>query len=213
VSNQAAISLSFGILCARQGDVDAAIRHLTKCIELARQHDLRELLLAGQSSLADLYLHADSSEKAEPLLVESERMGIEMKNRYQLQEIYRGWALLRLADGDITAALDYSERALTIANDLKMAVEQGIGWRVRGQALLAAGQSAEAQAAFEQSHTLLMEKDPYETARTQIQLGRVLLAGDIDRDRGRELLKKARATCKRLGAQRQLDEIIKIETH
>jgi hypothetical protein len=84
-----------------------------------------------------------------------------------------------------------------------MKLEEGLAQRVLGQVLAASGQLDAALAAFQHSLTLLIESDPYETARTQAAWGFVLAAGP-DPEQGRRLLLAAQATFQELGAQRDL---------
>jgi hypothetical protein len=91
-----------------------------------------------------------------------------------------------------------------------MPLEEGLGLRALGCALLANAQTDAALDAFAQSLALLEDKDPYEAARTQHQWALALHATE-DMDESASLLESARTKFKRLGAQRDLaavDEVL-----
>jgi hypothetical protein len=75
--------------------------------------------------------------------------------------------------------------------------------RVLGQVLLASGRHGLAMAAFEQSLSLLADRNPYEAACTKTRWGLALVSGG-DADRGKILLQEARAAFRELDAKRDL---------
>jgi tetratricopeptide (TPR) repeat protein len=154
--------------------------------------------------LADFYLRRGEIDAAAPFLAAAERLVCETNIRFRLTEIHRYWAQVHLARSQLQAALEDVEQSLRVARELGNASEEGLGIRVQGQILIAAGQITEALAAFEQS-LILLASDPYETARTKVQLGRVRRDGR-DVEVGTRLLQEAQATLARLGARRDLAE-------
>ena len=200
---QVGLSLSLGIIETKQGRDEAATAHLRECQSIAREHILRYHLVFAMASLADLYWRQGEVVAAEPLLVEAERLALEMSSREQLPEIYRGWAQVRLAQGQIDRAREDAERSVKLAHELGLENEEGMSLRILGQTLLACGRQESALTAFEQSLSILAGRDPYEAARTQTQWGLALRAkGDVPR--GIALLQAARATLEKLGARRDL---------
>jgi len=200
---QVGLSLSLGIIETKQGRDEAATAHLRECQSIAREHVLRYHLVFAMASLADLYWRQGEVVAAEPLLVEAERLALEMSSREQLPEIYRGWAQVRLAQGQIDRAREDAERSVKLAHELGLENEEGMSLRILGQTLLACGRQESALTAFEQSLSILAGRDPYEAARTQTQWGLALRAkGDVPR--GIALLQAARATLEKLGARRDL---------
>jgi tetratricopeptide (TPR) repeat protein len=196
------LGVNLGIMCLHQGDHDAAQAHLSGSLDLARQGNLREFQVGCLLYLALLRLYQGEERAAEPLLTEAERLALEMDLKYQLPEIYRGWAVLKLAVGQLEAALERAEGSLRVARELEAGLEEGMSLRVVGQALLANDQTKAAFRAFEQSLSLLEGQDPYEAARTRAQWGLALISRDAD-EAGR-LLEKAQATFEELGAMRDL---------
>jgi hypothetical protein len=92
---------------------------------------------------------------------------------------------------------------VNLARDLGLDLEQGMSLRVLGQASLVNGQPKPAMDAFEKSHAILSDLDPYEAARTKTQWGLALVSGG-DVERGTSLLEEARAAFATLGARRDL---------
>jgi hypothetical protein len=86
---------------------------------------------------------------------------------------------------------------------MELSLDEGIGLRILGRILLAAGEPAPGIAAFDRSLELLTDNDPYEAARTQVQYGLALLRGTAS-TRGQSLLQKAHETFQALGAQHDL---------
>ncbi len=210
VRQQAALELALGNVTTKQGDYQSAEMHLSNCVKMARDHKLREHHIAGLSSLAHLHLHRREPEAASSLLSEAERLALEMDAKDQLPEIYRGWAQVRRAEEQLQEALGYAERSVNLARGLGLDLEEGMSLRVLGQALLASGQHQPALAAFEQSLSLLADRDPHEAARTKTQWGLALVPGG-EADQGTTLLQEARSTFQRLGAKRDLaavDEVL-----
>jgi tetratricopeptide (TPR) repeat protein len=203
MSQQVELELSLGILQTKQGDLDAALSHLSRCLSLARDNHLQVHLIYARSSLADLYIRLRAWEQAEAALDDAERLSRELNKRDQLPEVYRNRALLRLAQGEEARALADAQQAIRLAGDIGTQLEEGASLRVLGQTLLALGRLEEALAAFERSFELLDAKDPYEAARTAFQWGHAL---GVSRkaDQGRRLLQQARATFQRLGARLDL---------
>lgn len=207
ISYQTTLELNIGNLYTKQGDTDTALEHLSKCLELAQIHDLKADCAAVQSSLADLYLCLKKWTKAETALKEAERFALQLDDKYQLVEIYRGCSQVSLSRGELHAALDNIERSISLARELELDYGEGTSLRVLGQVLFSMDQRSEAMTAFEQSLSLLAEKNPYEAARTKMYWGRALLpSSEADR-----LLEDARETFARLGAQCDLAELREIE--
>lgn len=201
ITPQTELQLSLGILRTKQGDFAAARAHLKKAIELAQRHSLQEHLAAAQSSHADLEIRMGEWETAAGLLRAAEQVALELENQYQLQEIYRGWAYVRLAEEEPKQALESVKKSLDLTRALNLQVEEGITRRVLAQVLFFMERADEALNSLEASLTLLADRDPYETARTELELA---FAAGTDTMRRTQLLTGARHTLERLGAQRDL---------
>ena len=125
------------------------------------------------------------------------------ERRWKRPEIYRHWALVRLAQQRPHEALTFAERSVSTARQFQSYHDEGSGLRVLGQAQWANGRIEEAWASFEASLSILAGRDPYETARTQVAWAKCLrLQGNTERSA--TLLQEARATFLQLGAQRDL---------
>lgn len=199
IGEQIISKLTLGILHTNRGDFQQARDYLLSCLELAQSCNDHEDIICAQSSLADLYMRQNDIDSAEPLLRTAEALSYQFNIKSQLPEIYRGWAHIHLVRSQSYRAQDAARRALSTAEDLGSDIEKGVGLRVLGMTLAAAGQQSSALAIFDQSLALLQQRDPYEAARTQVQWGCVLLTAKQDK-LALPLLHKAQETFTHLGA-------------
>ena len=79
-----------------------------------------------------------------------------MKWRYS-QHLYHSLGELWLAKGDAAQALEFADECLKLAEPTMSRKNLVKGWRLKGQALLAQGQGAQAEAALSRSLTLARE--------------------------------------------------------
>lgn len=203
---RATIELSLGYLYSNLGQFAAARTHLTVCLELASQHGLNEYVISSQSSLADLELRLDDWPAAEPRLAEAEQLALKLDSRWQLPEIYRGWALVQLRKGELKRAQSYAERAVRLGHEIEDPREEGMSLRVLARTLALAGRPNMASNTFAQSLELLDGRDPYEAARTRMQWG-MELRKPADRTKRIALLAAARASFNALSAQHDLAQL------
>jgi hypothetical protein len=179
---------------------------LTKSLAWARKTHDRLTETGALYRLADLHIRHGAHALARPLLQEAETVAQEVEDRGFLSAIYTAYAELELAGNDTRLARCYAEKALELAQELGEDLEQGIALRTLGDVLLAEHESAPACEAFDQSHTLLHDKDPYEAARTKVRWGRMLLSG-AQADQGWTLLEEAHTIFQTLGASTDLVSI------
>jgi tetratricopeptide (TPR) repeat protein len=198
---QVTLELALGIIHTKMANDDLAEAHLQRCISLARSRNLTELLIAGLSSLSDWHIRREEWMAAEQAIAEAEPLAMQLEAQDQLPELYRGQALIQLARGQLTAAQSMAESVINLCRELELKVDEGMSWRVLGQVFSTLGQRDQAVDAFVQS-LALVQADVYEVARTQLEWGRAL--NTTDADRAAELLREARSTFERLGAQREL---------
>ena len=116
-----------------------------------------------------------------------------------LPEIYCCWAQYRAANGDLPVALSHARRAVDLADDLGLELEQGKCQRVLGNVLFAAGQPEQATKAFEESLSILVYCDDYEAACTKLAWGQMLMAKG-DGKLGEMLREEAHAVFQQLAA-------------
>jgi tetratricopeptide (TPR) repeat protein len=203
---RAAVEMNLGTAHLNMGDATRAQDHLTKSLAWARKTHDRLTETGALCSLADLHIRHGAHALARPLLQEAEIVAQEVEDRGFLSAIYTAYAELELAGNDTRLARCYAEKALKLAQELGEDLEQGIALRTLGDVLLAEDESARACAAFDQSHTLLNGKDPYEAARTKVRWGRMLLSGG-QADQGQTLLEEAHTIFQTLGASTDLMSI------
>jgi tetratricopeptide (TPR) repeat protein len=137
-------------------------------------------------------------------------LALEINLRYQLPEIYRGWALLHLSQNNPASALEAAQKALAQAREQQMVVEVGLSLRVLGQVLTAQGQHQPAIADFTESLTHLDGHNPYESARTRVAFGLALASKAQEHEQTQRLLTEAQAAFKKLGAQNDLTALEQI---
>ena len=194
------------ILSTNQGADEAAHQYFTKALQLARDYKLDLSLPYILPSMATLHIRTQNWEAAKEALTEAEQMCEEVDTKCQFAEIYYIWAQIYLAKGNLQAALDRVKRSLVLTQELELDLEEGIALAILGQIYLAGDRPKEAIAAFEESLTLLADRDPYQAARAKALWGRYLTAGS-DTERGTILLKEARTVFQELGAKRDLAEV------
>jgi tetratricopeptide (TPR) repeat protein len=204
-SQQIMLEQNLGIMLVNTGDDMAALGYLTECLARARANQFVEYEIGCLTGLADLHLRRNEAETALPLLAEAERLIVSTDIKYRLSELHRFWTQAHLAQGRTAPALDAAERALQQAREMDEPFEEGLSLRIHGQARGAAGQRDAALTAFERSLELLAD-DPYEAARTQVQLAAALRERG-GAERARELFGEAQTIFARLGAQRDLAEV------
>ncbi len=209
MSEQARIRNSIGMLAIKLGQYELALEHLSTALNLTRNHQLRQYLPQILASLATLKIRTKEADTALSLLAEAEQVALELEMRYPLAEIYYLAAQAQLAVNNLDEALKKAEQCVSLAIDLGLELEEGIGQRVLGQILLARNQPEPAINAFDQSLSLLANRNPFEFARTQTAKGRYLIAGS-NIEQGLALLKEAQATFEQLGAQQDLAEVSRI---
>jgi ATP/maltotriose-dependent transcriptional regulator MalT len=210
ITHQVTAELNLGLVMMNMGDHEAAWKHLSTCLELARTVNLREFEIASLASLADLHIRWQEPAEAAPLLEEAARLAHEFDARDQLPEIYRLQARIALAHDELDAALELAQRAEQTARSVESDFDTGLALRVLGQVLHAHGEHTHAMHAYEQSLHLLQE-DPYETARTQRQWA-TSLAETGNHEQARTLLHTAHATFTQLGATADLEEVNALST-
>ena len=201
-NHQAHFHLNLGILRTWQGEDAAAETHLQTLASYAGEYASN-----ARYSLADLRLRQRRLSEAAQLLDTAATLITAAGAAYQWPELHRLRAQLLLAQGEGVAALAAIQESLRLAQEMRMARDEGIAHGVLGQLLAARGDDTAAAAAFRRSLALL-SSEPYETARTQAAWGRMLLAGG-DGAAGVKLLAAAEQTFVQLGAARDLQALVK----
>ncbi|HTP11221.1 MAG TPA: CHAT domain-containing protein [Anaerolineae bacterium] len=201
VRYEATLELALGVIHTKRGSDEVAQAHLLRCIALAREHTLNEVLVAGLSSLSDWYIRRQEWSAAESVIAEAEALALDMDAKGQLPELWRGIAQINLARWQLDQACATIEKTIDLCRDLELKIDEGMCWRILGQVFTARGQLDQAGDAFRHSLELVYD-DSYEVARLQAEWGHALL--ETDHEHASSLLREARATFEHLGAQRDL---------
>jgi len=205
-SRLAGLELNLGFFYLRMGEHAAAAEHLAVSRELAEAQYQHEYAIPAQTSQAELSIRQGDLTTAAALLAEAINLATASGAQSKLPDIYRAFALLKLAQGQPKAAAKEARLSIAFAQKQKMIPEEGSSRRVLGQALAAMGQHAAAWTEFNRSRDLLADTDVYEAARTIAAWGCALLSAG-DQAHGATLLAKARATFERLGARWDLCDL------
>jgi tetratricopeptide (TPR) repeat protein len=176
-------------------------------MELAQRYHLKETLIRGLSSLADLYVALEEWDAAASTLAEALTHVEELGTPCELSEIYRSKALVALAQQRLRAALEAAKLATQYGKQMSPD-EEGMSLRVLGEVLATIGRHDQAYLALRRSLALLAEGNPYETARTRRELARTMLALDrpvsVADTPPLTLLQQAQTCFERLGAQHDM---------
>ena len=201
---EAEVSVNLGGAYVNTGDDAAASAQLARSLELANSGGLPVLEAFAAFRTADLEIRLGHWAAATLQLSRAEEIAEKLNQRGLLISIYRGWAEVRRAEGDLDAALAFVHRSTQLADELSETLEKGESLRTLGAVLRDTGERQQARAALEESLALLVDEDPYEAARTMAELGALLIELD-EQASGTELLADAAHTFRRLGARRDLD--------
>jgi tetratricopeptide (TPR) repeat protein len=179
--------------------------HLSDCLELARRHNLTQDVIGIEASLADLHIRQRAWDKAAELLTDAERLAQSpgMNAQPQLPEIWRAWAQVHLAWGNLDQGLDFAKRSVNRAHRLKSWIEKGVSQRILGLVQFHANKPNLARQAWKSSLELLENQDIYEAARIKALWGRAQ-PSDSDAER---MIHEARRTFTDLGAKQDLLEL------
>ena len=212
---QAFVGVNLGAAFIHTGaDADAETQ-LARSLTLAQANKLNFLEAFAQYRMADLRVRQQDWAAARLRAAQAEEIARRINHRGVLIAIFRAWAEIVLAEGDVPQARRYAEESITLARELGEAVEEGEGLRVLGHVLAKEQARDDARDALEASLHLLADQEPYSAARTMVLLGLLLLDVDAvrgrtlsdDAVRGRTLLNEAQATFRRLGARRDLEQL------
>jgi tetratricopeptide (TPR) repeat protein len=209
---KAGLEVNLGAAYINTGDDELAFNHLLNGFNLAHSNNLTRIELIAQIRLADLRIRRREWGAAETSLPAVEQMALDTDAKSELIAIYRVWAEIKLATGEQAAALAYIEKSVNLAEELNEDLDRGESLRVLGQLLLASGQRQQAMKKFEESLLLLNGNDPYESARTRVQLGLMLLS-DTSPNQGTILLQESLSIFQALGAKRnqaELEDILRL---
>lgn len=206
-SLQAQIEQNLGTAKLSMGEFEEAEEHLQTSLELARKRDNRRILLYSLRNLIDLYVDEELWKMATQYLEEAELLARELGDPHNEMTLFGHWCEVMLANGDADTALEYANRRLELAIELKEVIQQGISQAYLGKTLAVMARYDEAFAAFDKSVNLIKDEDPLQTALTKKDWGQALLNAE-QVDEGIELLIAAKNEFKELET---FDEVKEIE--
>lgn len=206
---KAAAALTLGETYSKMGEDEAAYTALQQSLDLAQEYRLYVLEIFANFTLANLHLKLERWAAARTALDLAEARSTELAHQSSQTVIASLRAELLVGENQFAAAQVYAQEAITLAQATGEIPDEGIAQRLLGQTLLAQQQVAPAFAAFEHSLTLLADNDPYEVARTQVQLG---IAHRLHENPAQAdaLFQAARTTFQTLGARLDLEKLDQI---
>jgi class 3 adenylate cyclase/tetratricopeptide (TPR) repeat protein len=155
---------SLGWVYGELYNLEAAIRYNREGAEASYKVGDPEIIRNAEINLGDDYLLLGDLEQAQRYLEkvyhdaqQQGQWGEEwMKWRYS-QHLYHSLGELWLTKGDAAQALEFAEECLRLAEPTMSRKNLVKGWRLKGQALLAQEQGAQAEAAFTRALTIARE--------------------------------------------------------
>lgn len=161
----------------RRSEYAKALQLLKDALQASQSHQLDESEAFIQSNFVDLYLRMKQPSLANTALAEAYQHCTDQDIPFLLPTVLRQKAEHALAIGNPAAGVDLIERALTLAQQGKDAEEQGISFRVKGCIMQALGRWSEAAIAWQASWEILEEQDPFELAKTKLEVVEAVLGG------------------------------------
>ncbi|MCB0094837.1 MAG: hypothetical protein KDE46_03915, partial [Caldilineaceae bacterium] len=158
--------LNLGVLRGWQAPTDG-IQLLSTALENAQTHAIHDIETTCQGYLAAIALYLDDISLAYSHLTAAQQLLTQFQLDYLQPFINQLWASYYLHKKRHTEALSWVELAIQVAQQKKMAQEEGIALRVRGQIYAEIEQPLKAQADFEASLNLL-STNPFERARVHL---------------------------------------------
>jgi len=163
---------------------------LTSTLTEAADIQENELVIAGHSHLAELYLHRKENDKAKENLDKAIDLATDKKIDYLRPYAHYLNARYCLAKEQYFEAKEQALVAINIANDWGMSLEEGQARRILAQVQAATSSWSEATENFEKCLELLRQS-PYETALTQEAQGKSVISHS-DEVFGHDLIAKGR---------------------
>jgi tetratricopeptide (TPR) repeat protein len=199
--------LNLGTAAIDLGHDEEAEKHLKQGLQLAQKTNQSIDVCICLLNLAELKLRQSQWEKADHFLQQAEQLNKQIEGERYEPLIRRGYAQVKQALGQMEIARDDAQLAVGLARKDGEDIELGICLRVLGEITFALAREQDALDHFEESISILKDAYPYEAARTQMQYGLALGAGN-ERKRGLNQLNEARAVFQRLDAQRDLASVM-----
>lgn len=206
--NRLLVDNNLGGIALNQGRLDEARDAYQAALQtLTQMRGSRWVIGALHLNLGATFVRRQEIETAFFHLEQSKARFDEAHVRDLLPEMYRYFAKAALIAGDLTAASDYGQQALEIANELSMHGEIGKIERVLGNVAVSRDNAAAAEDHLSRALQLLEEaSEEYELACCQLDLAQFLQ----QQGRGTEseaLLAKCVPTLERLGARLELERL------
>ncbi|MBW7884857.1 MAG: tetratricopeptide repeat protein [Caldilineaceae bacterium] len=207
----ASAEFNLGAACINTGDHDRAHELLYASLPLARHHGLRLLELPILFRIAELKIRMGEWTEAAETLSVAHSLAVELDASGALISIERARAEIALGMDDAYAALEFACQSVARAGKLDEQMERGESLRVLAQVRLQLKQLPQALETCLQSLEILEDHDPYESARTRMVLAQIMLASG-EPDYGRAHLRAAAELFARLGAERDLAQVHRLDS-
>lgn len=206
LSMQLTANINLGVTYASLGELDQAIEHTRRAVDLAIRTSAVTTSALVRSNLGGLLLDRGQLVEAGEQLTRAIEIGERVGARRFLPEGYGFLARTRLQQGDLEGAVVAARRSLALASYAAATIDEGIASRVLGGVLGRRGEYAEAEGLLARAQDQLADADVFEGARTTAQRARFFALRDQpgDRERAAELRAEAAPIFQRLGASLDL---------
>ncbi len=193
-----------------RGNWESALELLESNLSLGRLVDAPAQIGLTFSLLAHMHVLFGELESANESLAQSEQYFIQSEADKYLSELEQRWGEYYLTIGDLTRALQHTQRSMELAVDQELPLEESQACRLLGRVHIARQEIEPAGTALRQSLELLERMGSrYELARSQVALAYLALAGGAEAEeveKIREDLHKAIRVLEELDAKPALEE-------
>ncbi|MBI4727093.1 tetratricopeptide repeat protein [candidate division TA06 bacterium] len=229
--SQAASLINIGYVQNMLGDYPKALEYWTKSLKIREEIGDRLGQAMSLNNIARTYLEQEKYEEARDYLTRAEKIAGEIGAKELLRRIYVSFGELGMAEtafsvipaeagihkdldshfrgNDISAAIEYAEQALQLAEELKSKTG-------KAEALLLQARIEKAESKFKEAIAIFEElKQPFETAKAYYYYGRMLTSRirkpecrtQENTKEAEEYLQKAREIFEKIGAKGWLKKV------
>jgi tetratricopeptide (TPR) repeat protein len=183
VYRTAAAHMALGVIAREAGQLDRAIEHCNRALELHRRMGLEKIANRILNNLGDVHFAAGRREEAREFQQQALDRALQLHDAYEVAVTAGELARYALLDGQPEAALAYAREASTAAQAADDHVREAVGLAYEGQALNGLGHPQSADRLFQRSFRLLRDREALaKLAHVCTIYGEVLRErGEVDR--------------------------------
>ena len=210
IRDMAEFQSNLGAALINTGDYTIAESNLTEALQRGIQLGEELVVCIINLRLAELQIRQKHWKEADSYLDAAEETANASKAENQLPAIYSFRVEAALGKGDCQKAKIYAQLAYESSQQLESPFEVGIALRMLGLVDIKCDIARQALNYLQQSYKQLENLDPFEAARTQLEIARLTLQLEDNRGKSLELAKTAKEIFASLGASREFEEADKL---